>query len=207
MTQNSIRHCCLTGALIITGLAGATSCQTNVVANLTAPSIDFGPNGQLIQRAVRVEFVNNTNFRAIFTVGAYDPLDKETLPTGFSQIRLEANSVSTTVNQPCRRIISVGGAELIRLIKENRNSPSLNITDERALVTGVNFSGAPLGDPLEAEPTEGTALESIKSNGVDFNCVRTDIRQTTGTGLIVFTFEEDAAAPGGFRTDYQFFAQ
>ena len=89
---------------------------------------------------------------------------------------------------------------------ENRQSPLINITDERALVTGVNFSSAPAGDPLAAEPTEGTAEPKDVLNGVDFTCIRTDIRQTTGTGLLIFTFEQDASAPGGFRIDFSFFA-
>jgi len=177
-----------------------------VLGNLSSATSDFAVNGQLVPRAIRVAFINNTDFRAVFTFGAYDPLDKDTLPTGFSQLRLEPQTSSETFLQPCRRTFSVGGAELIRLIDENRNDPSVNITDERALVDGVNFSGAPLGDPLEADPTEGTAEGSDKQVGVDFACERKDIRDTTGTGLLIFTFESDGASPGGFRIDFQFLA-
>ena len=80
----------------------------------------------------------------------------------------------------------------------------LNLAGKRALITGVNFSAAPLGDPLEAEPTEGTALPSVVLNGTDFSCARPDINAQTGTGLLIFTFEEDVTAPGGFRIDYEF---
>ncbi|HPF38896.1 MAG TPA: hypothetical protein P5081_06305 [Phycisphaerae bacterium] len=180
------------------------SCNIQALNNLTAPSTDFGVSGQLIPRAIQVGFVNNTNARAIFTFGAYDQLDQATLPTNFSQLRLEANSSSAQIAQPCRRTFSVGGAELIRLINENENNPSIVVSDPRALVQGVNFSTAPLGDPLEAEPTEGTSLGREVLLGVDFTCSRTSPSQITGSGLLIFTFEEDAGAPGGFRIDYQF---
>jgi hypothetical protein len=101
----------------------------------------------------------------------------------------------------------VVGAELIRLLNENSRNPAINITDERALITGVNFSTAPLGDPLEAEPTEGTSLGREVLLGVDFTCDRNSIADQTGTGLLIFTFEDDAGAPGGFRIDYQFVDQ
>lgn len=185
-------------------IVSSITCGTNVVGNLSSATSDFSPNGQPIPRVLRVAFINNTNFRAIFTFGAYDQLNQNTIPTNLGQVRLEALTSSQTFTQPCRRTFSVGGAELIRLIKENRNNPQINIPDERALIQGVNFSGAPLGDPLEAEPTEGTAEGSVRLVGVDYSCARTDIRQTTGTGLLLFTFEPDAASPGGFRVDFQF---
>jgi hypothetical protein len=184
---------------------GALACTTTALLNLPAATSDFAPGvGLPTPRAVQVGFINNTPFRAILTFGAYDPSDQETLPTVFSPLRLEGNSSSPQAAQPCRQAFSVGGAELIRLITENEADPSINVTDPRALIRGVNFSGAPLGDPLEAEPTEGTAEGLVLLSGVDFTCARTNIRQTTGTGLLLFTFEQDAAAPGGFRIDFTF---
>lgn len=194
-------------ALLCAGVTTMASCNTISLGNLTSPTSDFGVLGQINPRIIRVGFINNTPFRAIFTFGAYDQLDEESIPTGFQQLRLEGGTSSAQFNQPCRRTFSVGGEELIRLIEENRNSPQLTITDERALVDGVNFSAAPAGDPLAAEPTEGTALGRVVLVGVDFTCARNDIRQQTGTGLLIFTFEQDAAAPGGFRIDYQFYDQ
>ncbi|MBI5762707.1 MAG: hypothetical protein HZA51_04195 [Planctomycetes bacterium] len=181
------------------------SCTPNALQNINAITSDFvGPSGSPTPRALQVGFINNTPFRAIFTFGSYDQLNKDTLPTGFGQLRLEGNTASAQVVQPCRKTFSLGGDELIQMIDENRNDPAINITDERALVRGVNFSGAAIGDPLAAEPTEGTAEPRLFLNGVDFSCVRTDIRQTTGTGLLLFTFEQDATAPGGFRIDFSF---
>lgn len=201
-TRNGrIRTLTLAGTIAV-GLS--VSCNIAALNNITAPSTDFGPGGQLVPRAIQIGFVNNTNARAIFSFGSYDALDQETVPTNSGQLRLEANSSSAQIAQPCRRVFSVGGAELIRLLNENQSNPSINITDPRAVVDGVNFSTAPLGDPLEAEPTEGTSLGREVLLGVDFTCSRTNILDTTGTGLLIFTFEEDAGAPGGFRIDFQF---
>jgi hypothetical protein len=194
--------------VLAAGLAGAVvSCSTTALFNLPAATSDFAPGlGQPTPRAVQVGFINNTPFRAIFTFGGYEPYDQDALPTSFGQLRLEGNTASAQVAQPCRKAFTVGGADLIRLITENEADPSMAVPDPQALIRGVNFSGAPVGDPLEAEPTEGTAEALDLLVGVDFTCNRTDIRQATGSGLLLFTFEQDAAAPGGFRIDYQFVA-
>jgi hypothetical protein len=188
----------------ITIALSSASCNIEALNNMTSPSTDFGPGGQIVPRVIVIGFVNNTNARAIFTFGSYDPLDQDTVPTNFGQLRLEANSSSAQINQPCRRVFSVGGAELVRLVNENASNPVININDPRALVQGVNFSTAPIGDPLAAEPTEGTSLGREVRLGVDFTCARENILDQTGTGLLIFTFEEDAGAPGGFRIDFQF---
>lgn len=180
-----------------------TSCNTSALLNLTAPSANFvAGQTEPVPRALQVGFINNTPFRAIFSFGTYDQLDQESIPTAFGQLRLEGSTSSNQLQQPCRSTFSVGGDELIRLLNENDNV--LNINDPRAVVNGVYFSAAPLGDPLEAEPTEGTAEGRVLLNGVDFSCRRTNITDNTGTGLLTFTFEQDAAAPGGFRIDYSF---
>ena len=184
-------------------LCGISSCDQAALLGLTSATSDFAANlGIPIPRAMQVGFINNTPFRAIFTFGSYVPLDKETIPTAFGQLRLEGNTASAQQAIPCRKTVSVGGSELIRLLNENENDPRINIADPRALVRGVNFSGAPLGDPLEAEPTEGTADGLELRAGIDFTCDRTDIRDTTGSVLVLFTFEQDASAPGGFRIDH-----
>jgi hypothetical protein len=164
------------------------ACTPTALLNVSAPTSTFiGPVGQIVPRPLQVVFINNTGFRAIFTFGSYDQLNEETSPTGFGQLRLEANTTSTQQTQPCRKTFSVGGEELKRLIEVR----DLDVTDPRALVDGVNFSGAPLGDPLEAEPTEGTAQGLVARAGVDFDC----------ESLLIFRLEQDAMAPGGFRID------
>lgn len=193
--------------LVLLGLVWTLACTANALNNFEAPTSNLiQPNGTPVDRTILVGFINNTPFRAIFTFGGYDQLNQDAIPTRFGQLRLEGNTSSAQQSQPCRKTFSVGGEELIKLIETNRHSPLINITDEQALVTGVNFSSAPAGDPLAAEPTEGTAAPINVLNGVDFTCIRTDIRQLTGTGLLIFTFEQDASAAGGFRIDFSFYA-
>jgi hypothetical protein len=176
--------------------------------NSWAPAADFATGtGAATPRAIIVGFINDTPYRAIFTFGAYDQDDQTSLPTSFQQLRLEGNTASQQFSQPCRKTFSVGGDELIRLITVNENDPDLTVSDQQALVHGVNFSSAPASDPLAAEPTEGTAQGRLVLDGVDFDCNRSDIRQTTGTGLLIFTFVQDASAAGGFRIDYSFISQ
>ncbi len=191
--------------LLCGGLLPLATCTPAALGPLASPTADFAPGGQIIERALQIGFVNNTNFRAIFTYGGYNPLDKGTIPTFFGQLRLEGNTSSAQFAQPCRATFSVGGNELIRLVNLHESDPNITVADTRALVRGVYFSGAPLGDPLEAEPTEGTALGSVQILGVDYTCERPAIANPVGTGLLIFTFERDATAPGGFRVDYSFF--
>lgn len=171
-------------------VASISSCTATSLLNITAPTGTFlSPTGQPTPRALRLTFINNTPFRAIFTFGSYDPLDQNTTPTGFGQLRLESGATSPLQTQPCRKSFSVGGEELIRLIDVR----DLVVNDPRALIDGVNFSAAPLGDPLAAEPTEGTALGRVDRAGVDFTC----------DSVLIYSFEQDATAPGGFRIDLQ----
>jgi hypothetical protein len=191
--------------LAAAGITATASCTADAENNLLAPTADFAaPLGIPTERTLLVGFINNTPFRAIFTFGTYDQLNKDALPVGFVQIRLEGNTASAQIAQPCRKTFSLGGAELIQLIEVNAESPLINITDPEALVVGVNFSSAPANDPLAAEPTEGKAEPLVLLNGVAYTCLRTDIRETTGTGLIIVTFEQDASAPGGFVADFEF---
>ena len=81
-----------------------------------------------------------------------------------------------------------------------------------AYFSGLGLSSTLLPGVLWAKMQETGAeaitltmvTDSLKLSGVDFTCARTDIRETTGTGLLLFTFVEDAAAPGGFRIDFSF---
>src|SRR5438046_4392985 len=101
----------LMSALLL-GVAGSQSCTPSAINNLDAPTSDFtSPNGLPVPRTIQVGFINNTPFRAIFTFGAYDPLNKDTLPTGFGQSRLEGNTASAQQPQPCRKVFSVGDDE------------------------------------------------------------------------------------------------
>lgn len=138
---------------------------------------------------IQIGFVNNTAFRANFTFGGYDPQDQATVPV-FGQLRVAGNTTAATQTQACRRVFSIGGAELIRLISVQ----NLTVNDAPVLHTDVYFSSAPAGDPLAASPTEGYAVATVIQDGLDYQC----------SGVLTFSFVQDAAAPGGFRTDYTF---
>ncbi|MCK6455492.1 MAG: hypothetical protein L6Q92_03025 [Phycisphaerae bacterium] len=139
---------------------------------------------------ITIGFVNNTPFRANFTFGGYDTFDRNTVPV-FSQLRIEGNTAAAQQTQQCRRVFSLGGAELERLIEFN----DLNVNDMPVLHEDVYFSSAPANDPLAAEPTEGFAVQQVRLDGIDYVC----------GGLLLFVFVQDPAAPGGFRIDYTFF--
>lgn len=155
------------------------SCTPSAFLNLTVTR----------RNNIQIGFINNTPFRANFTFGGYDVLDSATVPV-FGQLRVNGNSAAATQTQACRRTFSLGGAELIRLITVQ----NLTVNDQPVLHTDVFFSSAPANDPLAAAPTEGTANGMVLQDGVDYLC----------QGVLTFAFEQDAAAPGGFRVDYIF---
>lgn len=141
---------------------------------------------------VSVQFINNTPFRAIFSFGTYDSLDRNPPgPVSLNQQRLEANSVSTPVAAPCRRDAALGTAEYIQRVVDTKGDTGNNF-DADAFNPVINFSSAPQGSTSEALPTEGTADGLTLRLGVDFKCGDT----------IIFTFEVDPNSPGGFRVDH-----
>jgi len=175
-----VRGRCGFCAVVALSLAAlVSSCTPSAFLNLTVTR----------RNNIQIGFVNNTPFRANFTFGGYDVLDKATVPV-FGQLRVEGNTTATTQTQACRRTFSLGGEELIRLITVQ----NLTVNDQPALHKDIFFSSAPANDPLAAAPTEGTANALVLQDGVDFQC----------SGVLTFAFEQDATAPGGFRVDYIF---
>jgi hypothetical protein len=175
----SLRRAVSVAAFALPLTALVSSCTPSAFLNLTVTR----------RNNIQIGFINNTPFRANFTFGGYDVLDSATVPI-FGQLRVNANSTAATQTQACRRTFSLGGAELIRLITVQ----NLTVNDQPVLHTDVYFSSAPANDPLAAAPTEGTANAMVLQDGVDFLC----------QGVLTFAFEQDAAAPGGFRVDYIF---
>lgn len=166
--------------VVALGLAAlVSSCTPSAFLTLTATR----------RGNIQIGFVNNTPFRANFTFGGYDPQDRATVPV-FSQLRVAGNTTATTQTQACRRVFSIGGSELIRLITVQ----NLTVNDAPVLHTDIYFSSAPANDPLAAAPTEGYAVQVNEQDGLGYLC----------SGVLTFAFVQDAAAPGGFRTDYTF---
>lgn len=146
---------------------------------------------------VQVLFINNTPYRAIFTAGVYDPLDQATQPD-FVQFsadpavgQLEGDATSEAVTLACARTFSVGGAELIALIRANR--PDADV-DEAAMAAGVGFSSAGAGEADGDQPTEGKARPASFLIGADFPC----------NALLIVRLEIDDTGDSPFRVDFSY---
>ena len=175
-----------------------------ILMMLSAGLVSFGGWGcaaELLQNQtaslagnVSVIIVNDTPFRASYTFGTFNDLQRD--PPGavnFEQNRLAAGLSSPPSSLACGRDMAIGTTKLLqRVIDTNADQAALGF-DEDAFSITVNFSDAPDGSGLEAVATVGTAAGLNKLVGVDFSC---------GDELI-FTFRPDPDAEGGFRIDFQ----
>jgi len=172
------------------------SCTEDVYLNLTSP---LGDGDQVGSRSdFSATFVNNTPYRAIFTVAAFNHFNQQAVPNDVQQFAdgqddtavLEGNTAAGPFTFQCNRALSIGGIQMLERLVDSAVDPSQ--LNQDALMTGVGFSAAALGDPLATLPTEGTADPLDIWQGSAFQC----------ESLIVVTFEQDPNAPGGFRIDY-----
>lgn len=175
----------LLAPLLGAGLACALAVPACFDADLVRNNVAFrGGNVNFI-------FVNDTPYRASFTFGMYDALDKSQGAVLTQQIRVEGNSTTSPTQLGCRRNAVIGGSELIRRSVENDFEDDAAF-DLDAFSEVVNFSSAPADSESAALPTQGTSLGRNVLLGVDFDC---------GDRLI-FTFVESPDSPGGFRIDF-----
>lgn len=165
----------------------------------------------LTNEPVTVAIINVTPYRAIFTVGAYDNLDQNTIVEP-STVLLESQDndpqhLGTTwlrtanlypgtfnpVRAACRRAISIGSPEMLELIEKKKDiyeDASLGFAlDRRALVTGVYFSDAAIDSPDVANDTRGRAEPLTLLQGIDYPC----------GSYVILSLVEDDTAPDGFR--------
>ena len=163
------------------------------VVGLTAGCTDLLANF-FEERAgnVTIVIVNNTDYRASFTLGSYDAYNLN--PPGsvdMAQHRYEAHTTNTfTVT--CARNVAIGTQNLVdRAIATGEDQASG--FDADAFGTVVNFSSAASDSDAAALPTEGTAAGLEVLLGVDYAC----------NDELIFTFVQDATAAGGFRINYQ----
>lgn len=189
------------GVAAVALMLGAVGASCDMSPNVYTPLTD----------PVTVGVINATPYRAIFTIGSYDNLDEKTIPVpstallesqandttglGTGSVRTASINVNsfTPVTAVCRRAISIGAPEMIKLINDNKaiySNAQVNMKlDERALITGVNFSDAALDSPDVANPTRGTAAPLTLLQGEDFPC----------GSYVIIRLVEDATAPGGFK--------
>lgn len=145
------------------------------------------------QGNVQFLFVNNTDARAAFTFGTFDSLDRD--PPGtvtVQQLRLESGASSGGVSIPCRRDAAIATAQLVTRVVQTDADRTLQNFDADAFDETVHFSTAPANSAAAALPNAGTAAGVNKQLGVDFTCGDT----------LIFTFQNDPDAPGGYRIDF-----
>jgi hypothetical protein len=166
------------------GAWALNGCTSSLLLNQTA-SLD----GE-----VTIVVINDTPFRAAFTVGVFNDLERE--PIGqvqFEQPRLEAGESLMPGAFPCTRDVAIGTDKLIRRILDTNGDQTQQNFDPDVFTAVVHFSDAPADSDLAALPTVGTAVGMVRRIGVDHSC---------GDQLI-FTLRQDPDAPGGFRIDFQ----
>lgn len=145
------------------------------------------------QGNVRVQFINNTPYRALLSVGSYDDLAR--FPVGevtVQQRRVEANTATTVISLACRRNIAVNTSKLIRRIRDTDAVSAQNL-DEDLLSDFIGFSAAPQGSSAESIPTAGTTPGVELLLGVDYTC----------EDLLILIFHVDPGTPSGFRVEFR----
>jgi len=141
---------------------------------------------------VTVVFNNGTPYRASFSYGSYDALDRNPPgPVDFQQLRLEGNTASASITVTCRRNLAIGTLALYQRALDTKATQT-DAFDPDAFDTEVHFSDAAKESELAAKPTVGTASGDERLLNVDYHC----------RDQLVYTFVEDAAAPGRFRIDF-----
>lgn len=164
-------------------LAAATGCFPSTLwANLTKERTGN----------ITMLFINNTPYRAVFSCATWDEWDRSPGPITLEQRNLDGNTTLAPLTLVCRRNAAVGTDLLVRRVIDLECDLQDGFQPE-AFDTVVRFSRAPGGSDAAPLPTEGTALGVGKLLGVDYSC----------GDQLVFTFEQDPDAPGGFRIDFQ----
>lgn len=179
------------GLIVVLLTVAITGCAFDALLYSTA-SLGSDTAGE--RGSVQVLFINNTPYRAIFTFGAYDDLDRNTEPVllQFSSaddtLNLEGNTQSDTIDVECHRVFSIGGDGLIARVHDNLDEGTY---DETPLVSGVHFSSAEVGDDLADRPIEGQAAPYDAFIGADFEC----------GSLVIYRFEVNDFGTEAFKVE------
>ncbi|MFH1746468.1 MAG: hypothetical protein ABIG44_05420 [Planctomycetota bacterium] len=177
---------------VMVGLALAGICVLALAAQ-SGCSPDFFLN-LIAERAGQftVIFINDTAYRASFSYGSWDAMDRNPPgPLEFRQRRLEAHDTAGPTAISCARNFAIGTQDFYdRAVYHEVNLSSTFDADAFNVV--VNFSDAPADSDLAAAATVGTALGTERLLAVDYNC----------GDQVIFTFVQDPDATGGFRIDY-----
>ncbi len=169
-------------ALMVAGLFSVGGCIGDLARN------------QMAERTgnISLVFINNTEYRAIFTYGVYDAWDRSPGPVELQQLTLAPNSSSSPATLPCARNVAIGTDDFVERVLETEADQADDF-DPDAFNTEVYFSSAPADSVAGSLPTAGTARGIEKLLGVDYSC----------EDRLIFTFVEDPDAKYGFRIDYE----
>ncbi len=146
--------------------------------------------------SISVTIVNNTQYFASMTFGAYDPLNDDLEPS-YDQIfadadhpdeRLEPGTTSETITFTCARAVSLGDRGLIQAIQE-RDPDAENLT----LTEGITLSDKLLDTDGVQQFTLNGVDNQIQLNGINYQC----------GSEIIFSLETDASQPNGVRIDVE----
>ena len=141
---------------------------------------------------ISLTFINDTPYRASFSYGTWDSLDRNPVgPVNFRQLRLAGSSSSAVLSLSCARNFAIATQELLTRVIDTDADQTATF-DPDAFDTTVHFSDQPQDSDLAAVATVGTAVGVEKLLGPDFEC----------GDRLVFTFVEDPDVTGGFRIDY-----
>jgi hypothetical protein len=164
------------------GTALSAGCTTSsLFRNFVAP----------VTGDVTFVLINDTPYRAVFSFGTYNDLDRSPGVVNLQQLRLEAHTSGELTTLACAHNAAVGTDGLVARVLAT-NADETAEFDAEAFHEWVGFSSFP-SDSAGAGLADAGSAEGLEVLlGVDFSC---------GDQLI-FTFVEDETATGGFRIDF-----
>ncbi len=189
--HHSIRRTASALAIIVASTWTLGGCGLDPLLQLTS-SLGGDVAGQ--RGSADVLFVNNTPFRAIFTFGAYDNLDRDTQPillpfsSSPNTLNLEGNTESTIQQVQCSRVFSIGSEGLLTRTLANLDE---TMREDVPLIEGVHFSSAAVDAEDADAPNEGMAQPLEANIGPDFEC----------GALLIYRLEFDDNGPERFRVE------
>ena len=141
---------------------------------------------------ITVVFVNNTDADASFSFGTWNAWDRSPGAIDFQQNTVPAHTVSDAATLTCERNAAIGTDDLVERVLAT-SAADTDTFDPEAFDSVVHFSRAEGTSSAGELPTEGTALGLEVLLGIDYSC----------EDQIIFTFNADPDAPGGFRIDFE----
>ncbi|NLX24045.1 MAG: hypothetical protein GXY55_20540 [Phycisphaerae bacterium] len=177
-------------ALVALSVAG---CDGTLFLHLTASLGGTTPGSR---GTIKLSFVNNTPYFAVFSFGLYDPLDETGTPivgqffadADNPDQRLERYTSSDVYTVQTGRVLSLGDREFI----EYARTRSTGI-DTETLAEGILFY-----DQLTSDPD----AQSTLLYGFDGQVLQLGIDFVTGSEII-YTFEPDETQPAGVRVEVE----